>query len=395
MRRKRKKIVEVSIIYDRKHTATKSTSKVRKAAPVSVSVYYDKRRVLFPTGVKVYTDQFKNGRVYNHGQQGLYNERIRLVQTTIEDYINNVYKKGGSFNIDLLKDYMSDSAVGDECSFLDFMEKSIDVRNIAEGTRDKHRNVFRRLKEWGRIKTFNDVTVDNVIAWHEEAIKAANKATFSVNYDRVLRIYVRLAYSKGLIKNNPYVKWKIPKYTPAQTHRSISLTDLEEIEDVVLDRKYEILARDLFVFQANTGLSYVDTQTFNKDELTRNGGRLGYQNKRGKTDERFYIPLNKKAKEILKKYGGMPPAIGLEAYNANLKKVAKRAGVSVPISSHWARHTFAMICLNHGMSIEVLAAILGHSDIKTTQIYARLRQDTINNAFYKVMGDLEKEGDDR
>ena len=395
MRRKRKKIVEVSIIYDRKHTATKSTSKVRKAAPVSVSVYYDKRRVLFPTGVKVYTDQFKNGRVYNHGQQGLYNERIRLVQTTIEDYINNVYKKGETFNIDSLKDYMSDSAAGDECSFLDFMGKSIDIRNIAESTRVTHRYIFHRLKEWGHIKAFSDVTEDNVMAWHDEAVRAANKATFSVNYDRVLRIYVRLAYSKGLIKNDPYAKWKVPKYMPAQTHRNISLADLEEIENVALNRKYEIMARDLFVFQANTGLAYVDTQTFNKDELTKNGGRLGYQNKRVKTAERFYIPLNKKAKEILKKYGGRPPVIRLGVYNTNLKKVAKRAGVPIPISSHWARHTFAMICLNHGLSIEVLAAILGHSNIKTTQIYARLRQDTINNAFYKVMGDLEKEGDDR
>lgn len=395
MRRKRKKTVEVSIIYDRKHTATKSTARNRKAAPVSVSVYYDRKKVLFPTGVRVYTDQFKNGRVYNHGQQGLYNERIYLVQSAIEDYINNVYKKGCTFSIDGLKEFMSDSNVGEENSFLDFMEKSIEGRNISESTRDKHRNIFRRLKDWGRIRSFRDITLDKIIAWHSEAIKAASKAPFTVNYDRVLRIYIRLAYSKGLIKENPYVKWKVPKYTPAQTHRSISLSDLEKIEDVPLDKKFRIMSRDLFVFQANTGMSYIDTQKFDKDELTRNRGRIAYQNKRVKTAERFYIPLNEKAKSVLNKYGGTPPKIGLEAYNVNLKAIARKAGVTLPISSHWARHTFAMICLNHGMSIEVLAAILGHSDIKTTQIYAVLRQDTVDDAFYKVMRDIDKKEDDR
>lgn len=395
MRRKRKKTVEVSIVFDRKHTSTKSTAKDRKLGSVSVSVYYDRRKVLFPTGVRVYTDQFKNGRVYNNGQQGLYNERIHLVQTAIEDYINNVYKNGTTFSLDALKDYMSDSYLGNDNAFLDFMEKSIDSRDIADSTRLKHCNVFRRLKDWGHIRSFKDVTVDNVIAWHQEAVKAAEKATFTVNYDRVLRIYVRLAYSKGLIKENPYVKWKVPKYIPAQTHRSISLSDLTKIEKVDLDKKFEIVSRDLFLFQANTGLAYVDTQNFNIDELRRNKGRIAYQNKRVKTYERFYIPLNEKAKSILKKYDGVPPKIGLEAYNVNLKKVARKAGVTLPISSHWARHTFAMICLNHGMSIEVLAAILGHSDIKTTQIYAQMQQNTVDNAFDEVMRNIDKEkGDD-
>lgn len=387
--RKRHKSIDIKVGFDRRHVATKSTAKNRHSAPIYIEVYYDRRRVYFTTGIKVFADQFKNGRIYNHGQQGIYNERIKLLVGTVEDYVNEVLKKGTTFNMDMLKEYMGDVSVGNDNSFLDFMEKSIDERGVAESTKDKHRNVFLRLKEWGHIRSFKDVTVDNVAAWHNEAVKAATKAAFTVNYDRVLRIYVRLAYSKGLVKENPYARWKVPKYTPAQTHRSITIDDLSKISKVELDKKFEVMARDLFVFQANTGLAYVDTQNFNVDELLRNKGRLAYQNSRVKTAEPFYIPLNDTAKAILYKYGGKPPMLGLEAYNVNIKRVAKKAGVNAPVSSHWARHTFAMVCLNNGMSYEVLAAILGHSDIRTTMIYAHLNQEAVDKAFDDVMDKIK------
>lgn len=383
--RKRKKSIDVKVVFDRKHTATKSQAKDRRQGSVYVEVYYDRRRAYFPTGARVFTDQFKNGRVYNHAQQGLLNERIKLTADAIEDYINNVYKNGGAFSLDMLKEYMSDAFVGNDNSFLDFMEKSIELRNTSENTKDKHRQIYRRLKDWGRIRSFKDITVENVMAWHQEAVRAAVKSAFTVNYDRVLRIYVRLAVQKDLVKENPYKKWKVPKYVPAQTHRSITLDDLRLIEDVPLAKKFEIASRDLFVFQANTGMSYVDTQNFDLDELRRNRGRVAYQNNRVKTYEHFYIPLNGKAKSILKKYGGLPPKIGLEAYNMNLKSVAKQAGVTLPISSHWARHTFAMICVNNGMSIFTLSKLLGHSNVATTEIYAKLSQKTVDDEFDRVM----------
>lgn len=392
MRKKRKKSAEVRVLFDRKHTATKSLAKNRRKGSVTVEVYYDRKRTYFPTGIRVFTDQFKNGRVCNHGEAANYNERIRLVTNAIEDYINNVLRDGKTFDLERLKEYMTDAGVSNDNSFLDFMEKSIAERDIAGSTRVKHENVFRRLKAWGKIRSFTDVNADNIKAWHQEAVRAAVKSAFTVNYDRVLRIYVRMAVQKGLVKDNPYNYWKVPKYTPAQTHRNISLDEVRLIEGVELTQKFEIMSRDLFMFQANTGMSYIDTQTFDTKMVRKIGGHLAYMNSRVKTTEPFYIPLNDTARGILKKYGGTPPVLGLEAYNVDLKRVAKKAGVELPISSHWARHTFATICLNNGMSISVLSKILGHSDIATTQIYAQMQQDTINSEFDKAMENIKKDG---
>lgn len=373
------------MVFDRKHTATKSTAKNRKTGPISIEVYYDRKRTYFSTGVKVYSDQFRLGRICNHGQQGILNERVNLLVTNIENYINGIQKKEENLSLERLREFVDCSYIGNEKSFLYFMEDSIASRDVSDNTRAKHYHILRRLKEWGKIQSFKDVTEENVKLWHGEAIKAAEKAKFTINYDRVLRIYVREAFAKGLVKENPYKRWHVPAYIPSSSHNSISLDELRKIEAVHTEKKYERMAKDLFLFQANTGLAYVDTQNFNIDELKRNGGRIAYQNKRIKTGESFYIPINDKAKAILNKYQGTTPKLGLESYNNNLKRIAKAAGVNIPLSSHWARHTFAMICLNNGMSIEVLAKILGHSNIATTQIYAHMQKDAIDASFDAVM----------
>ena len=84
---------------------------------------------------------------------------------------------------------------------------------------------------------------------------------------------------------------------------------------------------------------------------------------------------------ILEKYGYELPKISNQKYNAALKAVAAGAGIKFSLTSHCGRHTFATYCLNHGVSIETLAPMMGHSDIKTTQIYARMVNKTIESAF--------------
>lgn len=391
MRKNVNKTVDVKVVFDRRHTATKSTVRDRKAAPIYIEVYYDRKRFYYPTGIKVHTDQFRNGRVYNCAQQGVYNERIRLILTTIEEYINNTYKEGAVFNLSSLKDYLATSNVGSDSSFLDFMENCIKERNVAKHTRAMYRCTFRKLQTWGRIKSFGDVTLDNIKAWHNEAVKVSRKAAFAANYDRTLKTFVTEACREGLIRENPYTKWKAPKYVPVQTHRGVSLSDLRKLEHVTLNTDGKERARDLFLFQANTGLAYADTQSFMPSELITYKGRMVYQNKRIKTNEPFYIPINKKAKSILEKYGGIPPKISLYYYDRLLKDIAKEAGVTQAISSHWARHTFAMLCVNNGMNIFTLAKLLGHSKVQTTQVYAQLKQDTINTEFDEVMERIGEE----
>jgi integrase len=141
-------------------------------------------------------------------------------------------------------------------------------------------------------------------------------------------------------------------------------------------------ARDVFVFQTWTCLSYVDLAAFDAGKLQRMNGRYVYVGKRGKTNQEFTFLLLKPAERILRKYHNHLPIVNNAKYNDNLKILAVMAGIDKPVSSHWARHTGATLLLNEGhMDMEVVAKVLGHSSTKITrQVYAKLLDETVVNA---------------
>lgn len=387
--RKRNKNIEVKVVYDRKHIATKASAPKRKLGTISIEVYYNARRVYFTTGIRVYSDQFRNGKVVNHGQQVNYNERIRSIVNSIENFITDLQMRGESFDFDKLKEFIGNSVSTQGTPFLDFIEKQIAERTMSDRTRMCHTSALKKLREWNVIKDFSDVTVENIIAWHSVSIKAARIGEFAVNRDRVLRVYAILAYKLGLIANNPYEQWRIPDYKPVVSHKFVSLDVLDKLRATDTKGDFEPKARDLFLFQCNTGMSYIDTQKFDITKLSRNGTAIAYYSDRIKTHEPFYVPLTDEAKTILTRYGGYPPKLTAVTYNYNISKLGKRIGLHTKLSSHWARHTFAMIMLNNGMPIEVLAKMLGHARISTTQIYARIQKNTVDTEFDKVIQRLK------
>lgn len=387
-RRWKEKQVEIKVIFDRKKVATKMHATRPRKGTVSVEVYYDGKRALFSTGVKVYADQFRGGRVYNHGQQGHLNTQIKSVVDKISNYVDSLANTGEKFNLVEFRDYMertNGQDGGQSASFLDYMAEAIERRDIRESTKSGHRSVLKALRRWGVIKNFSDLTLKNIKAWHELAIKTAKVGNFASNREYGLKVYVRLAYNEGFIDNNPYSKLSSSKYVPANSHRYITEEELTALREAKLDNYLEERARDIFLFQVNTGMAYVDAMKFDISKAKQVKGKYCYEAKRQKTGETFYIPLTNEALDIIQRHGGRVPRQDLSAYDINLKRIAKLSGIKDPISSHWARHTFAMICLNKGMPIEILAAILGHSQISTTQIYAKIQKSSIDREFWKIM----------
>ena len=114
-------------------------------------------------------------------------------------------------------------------------------------------------------------------------------------------------------------------------------------------------------------------------------GKLWIKGKRKKTNTDYNIPLLNIPKMILEKYKGKAqgdlvlPVMKRERYNYLLKEVGKLCGISKNISFHLARHTFATLALTKGVSIESVSKMLGHTNIQTTQIYARITDKKIGD----------------
>lgn len=144
-------------------------------------------------------------------------------------------------------------------------------------------------------------------------------------------------------------------------------------EDYTLNR-----VRDLFVFGCYTGLSYVDMYNVDVGEdLLVRGARV-------KTWGDYYIKLLPQAKAVWDKYGGELPKYSNQKYNLYLKVLGLAAGIKKPLTAHMARHTFATQMLSKGVSIEILAKMLCHADISTTQRYAKVLAEDVFQAFDRV-----------
>ena len=94
--------------------------------------------------------------------------------------------------------------------------------------------------------------------------------------------------------------------------------------------------------------------------------------KRCKTGVTYILPLNDTAISLLRKYDFELPIITNQKYNAHLKEIADICGIKKTLTTHLARHTAATLMPNSGIAIEVVSKILGHSNTKMTQHYAKL-----------------------
>ena len=146
--------------------------------------------------------------------------------------------------------------------------------------------------------------------------------------------------------------------------------------------------RDTFVFCCFTGLAFIDVKTLKRSDIsTEADGKMWIRKNREKTDELSIIPLLDIPWKIMCKYEKHPavlakgvvlPVMSNQKVNAYLKEIADLAKISKHLTSHIARHTFATMSLNNHVPLETISKMLGHSDIKTTQIYAKLLDKTIS-----------------
>lgn len=204
-------------------------------------------------------------------------------------------------------------------------------------------------------------------------------------YQIPLKHLAAVALSRGLIKSNPFAMFHL---TPNVKERSfLTENELRRMMNISLKGRVKNLARDLFVLSCWTGLSFVDMKNLKKDSLVEHKNELWIISRRKKTNKPFQTKILEPAAAILEKYRKKSRSpyffkIGCYNYlNVKIKEIAKECGISKNLSFHCARHTFATIAINNGMSIESVSQILGHSSIKTTQIYAKITVSRLDSDF--------------
>ena len=265
--------------------------------------------------------------------------------------------------------------------FLDFIEEEMAKENLQEGTMKRRRVVVSALERYDKLNRFADVTPENVKGF-DEFLREEDKNRTEValnNYHKVVKKYSRLAYQLDYIPKNPYES-PLCKFKRGECKERKPLTEDEllkvyKLTDLTGGEEH---ARDLFIFSAFTGLAYADNQNFDFEEMTVKLGKTYYiDGERLKNGHSFFTPILPPAMAILKKYDFELPKMSNQKMNQFLHLVQARAKLRKPMTSHVARHSFATMVLNQDIPIEDLAKMMGHTNITTTRIYAKIQTKTI------------------
>lgn len=356
----------VKIIFDRRHTATDTAT-----GSVEIEVYSGGKRKRYSTDVRVTKKQWRQGRVYNHPDAAALNAKIEKCYNSYMELANT-----SEFSIEKL----TKKAAAPTVSFLGWMEAEIDKRkDIRPNTIKSHKSTLHLLQDWGVISAFKHLTLKNITAFDEYLHSRLNTQASVHSHHKALKVYVNRAIIQGLLSKSPYEGVKISR-GKVESRKYLTEEKRKTIERLELAGTMAFV-RDMFLFACYTGLAFADMQKITRDDIHEENGELWLIDKRLKTGSQYKLMLLPEARTILERYDYNLNRISNQKANVFLKAIAAAAGIKENLTMHMGRHTFATWALSKGVPIEVVSKMLAHSDIATTQIYAKVLQQEVTKGF--------------
>lgn len=272
--------------------------------------------------------------------------------------------------------------------------------DYAKGTYQTYLTTLRHLKEFvKRNYLTDDITLQELnykfITDFELYLKtvADNAQNGMLKHIQRLCKVVTIAVKNDWLDKDPFAKYEARK---EKTNRDfLTAEELQLIEQKQFNINRLNTVRDTFLFTCYTGLAYSDIKYLKPDNIGRGiDGEYWLFTNRRKTNVPSNIPLLPQALQIIEKYRNHPqalnhgtilPVFSNQRLNSYLKEIADQCGIAKNITFHMGRHTFATtITLTNNVPIETVSKMLGHTNLKTTQIYAKVVEKKVSEDMMKL-----------
>lgn len=287
-------------------------------------------------------------------------------------------------------------------SYLNHLEKTVDTRiyffikefietnpdNLSHITLKNYNKVNNCIKEFDGNCDLIDIDIDWIKNYEKYLVKKGKAINTIYDRMKILRKITKRAFEKEIIDNYPFKQYKAK--TEESKREYLTIDELKIIELYEPKSKSEDICKDVFLFSCYTGLRFSDMCTLTNDNFIEED-RIIMNVRMQKTNTIIQFPIPDKAVTILDKYKGgfySLPLLSFQVkdfvklktkissrnayFNRVLKNIISKCEIKKAISFHCARHTFATIGLSLGIRIEVLQKLLGHKNIRETQIYAKV-----------------------
>jgi len=383
----------------------KSKSRTDDKCPIYLRCTVHGQRFELSTGIFIFPEIWNEDKQQVKGRTEevkILNNRLDKTASRVQDIYNQLESKGMPFSAMQVKNKLL--GVNGEKGVLEVLNVIINGiegrigNDYSEGTLKHYKTTYSRLSEFIKIK-FGKTELQlsmidfNFLNSFDLYLKTDLwlKPNTALTYHKHLKKVLNTALAMNLLSVNPYGSFKVKRN---ETHRDyLTLHELEQIERKGISTQRMEIIRDLFVFACYTGLACAELQKLSNEHIhIGNDGEEWIVIDRTKTDIRCRVPLLPKAKAVLNKYKNFPlsenrrrllPIHSNQKMNEYLKELATICGINKNLSMHVARHTFATsVTLSNGVPLETVSKMLGHTSIKTTQIYARIVDS-------KISGDMK------
>jgi len=243
----------------------------------------------------------------------------------------------------------------------------------------------------GSNVTFKDIDLQFAEGFKEYLNKAKRKDgkplanNSKASYFAKFRAALNEAVKEKIIYGNPAVE--TGNYKTIESQREyLTLDEVRKLAQT--ECRYDVLKR-AFLFSCLTGLRWSDINNLKWNDVQQINNSCRIHFKQQKTKGQQYLDINQQARELMQGIGKPDERvfIGLNysSYmNVALQMWILKAGITKQITFHCARHTFAVLQLTLGTEIYTLSKMLGHSELKTTQIYAKIVDEKIKEAVNKI-----------
>ena len=324
------------------------------------------------------------------------NSHMEQVRSLIFDCYQELIQQNKPVSVDAVKAKYLGEDIEEAMTLLKMIEYHKQVANgkLAPGTMKNYDTTENYLKKFVKHQyNKSDILLDelnyrfildfeNFLINYESVDhhKALNNNGVMKHLERLRKI-VNMAVMMDLLEKDPFPKYKLHFDKVERGHLTKEELKVLSKKNFKIERLQSVL--DMFLFSCHTGLAYIDIFNLTQENIVKGiDGRDWLMTNRQKTNTTVRVPLLPEAVQLIKKYKDHPvavakgtlfPVVSNQRMNGYLKEIAEICGIDKNFTFHLARHTFATtVTLSNGVPIGSVSKMLGHTSIRTTQIYAKV-----------------------
>lgn len=330
------------------------------------------------------------------------NNHIERVRSLITDCYHQLIQQRQTITVDAVKSLYLGEDTKERVTLLKLSEyhKQVETGRLAPGTLKNYTTTVSYLKKFIRKQyRKDDIPLDNLnykfILDFEHFLhnyeptdhhRPLSNNGVMKHLERLKKL-ANMAVTMDWLEKDPFAKYRLRFEKVERGHLSKEELAALSNKRFSIERLQSVL--DMFLFSCYTGLAYVDISKLSREHICKGiDGKDWLMTKREKTNTLVKVPLLPQAVQLISKYKNHPaavangtlfPVISNQRMNGYLKETADLCKIKKNLTFHLARHTFATtVTLSNGVPIESVSKMLGHTSIRTTQIYAKVVEQKLS-----------------